>query len=595
MTTVTIPVTAYSAQSAFPDKPYGQLATLPVLNGSRDIYLRAPLSKIPDGATVVSAKIQFTGRSDETGSYTARVQPLGTPPTWNSNITWSTRPTTVVGTAVAVTKSSPTAGTLWEWTVSTDTQSVVSGTRVDYGWRLIADVANATSMNFAGSTAETGQPVLVVEYTVVPDEPENLHPSGGAVSIAKPVLTFDGDDDMTALQVQIDAAMDAGSPDFASGTVASSGGLLDLAATAYAGLSSGSSTYWRARQQTAGGWSPWSDWVPFSRVSWAAASLVNPPSGAIEDPTPPVEWTFAGTQTAYRARILKANGTLLATSGYTPGTGTTWTPDKGFTRSGQTGELQVDIYDNQDRVATPGDPEYKRLTLALTYTLDASVDPVNTLNAAMAPDGLGVLLTGIRTLGTPDKVAVFRDGDLIATHVGTDVFTGTAYSITDPLPPLGIPVTYRVAPIVGGSTASGGPTATLTPAAIGIHLFDTEDPDDRVLLLTETGAPEQDEPEDAIVHRPLNTDDDGLGQVVRRRLVRFRKEGVVNGVLVDDPDGEELLREWATFDAGHSFSLAFAGYSGTVIVGNFVFTERDNPRQAHSREVGVKFSYWGQA
>jgi len=755
MTTVTIPITAYSAQSASPDQRYGQLATLPLFNAAENVYFRAAVgSKIPDGATVVSATIQFRGRSNETGSYTARVQPLGTPPTWNSNVTWTNKPTTLVGTAVADTISSPSSGDLWEFTVTTDVQSVVSGTRVDYGWRMVADAGNATSMTFAGSTAETGEPVMVVEYTVVPDEPENLHPSGGSVSVAKPTLTFDGDDDMTALNVQIDPAADDVSPEFDSGSVAASGGLYDIAvatanllpdsqgnagtfdtditgwltsncsiarvttptqagagalrltataaanmfaassssvqsmvpvvvgqsyhveaysraattgrstrveiqwydsggaslstdtgtssandssswglreltatapaSAAYArprvfvtspaageqhyfdsvvftkgpswgGLAAGSSTFWRVRQQTAGGWSEWSDWVEFSRTAFPTLTLVSPASGTVEDPTFPVEWSFAGTQVAWQS-WLRVGANTASGSGYTPGTDTTWTPTKGFTRDAQTGTLYLRVWDDEERVATAGDPEYTQITLDLTYELDASVDPMTTLVAAPSPDGLGVLLTGTRSTGTPDEAVLFRDGDNIATYTGTDVFTGTVLDgITDPLPPLGKPVVYRVAPRVGGLTASGGPTATITPSATGIWLYDTEDTDDRVLLHTETGVPEQDDPEDAIVHRPLNKGDDGLGQVVRRRLIRFRKEGVVNGVLMDDADGEALLRSWAEdYDAGHLFALAFSGYSGTVIVGNFVFTERDNPRQARSREVGVKFNYWAQ-
>jgi hypothetical protein len=595
MTIVTIPLTVYSVQSAAPLRIYGQLASIPLLDASAEAFLRGPItSKIPAGANVVSAKVQFRQRLAETGSRTLKIQPVSPAATWNSNVTWTVRPTLMTGTVTTLTKSSPLGNTLWEWTVTSNVQVIVSGNRADNGWRIVADSGNGEVMTLAGTTAATGQPVLVVEYTVTPDAPENLHPASGSVSIAKPVLTFDAAEDITNLQVQIDPAMDGVTPDF-SHTEAASGGYLDLADTAYGGLGAGDTTYWRARQQTAGGWSAWSDWVSFSRTDFPTLTLVNPPTGAIDDGTPPVEWSYAGTQVAWQARIRDASGVVLANSGYTPGTATTWAPPKGFTRSGQTGDLEVRVWDDEERVATAGDPEYASVTLDLTYTLDPTVDPMDTIVAVPAPDGLGVLLTGTRAAGTPDEVVLFRDGANVSMTTGTDVFTGTVLDgLEDPLPPLGVPVEYRVAPRVGGKTAAGGPTVTIIPSAIGIWLIDADDTSSRVRMRTETGAPEQSQPEQAIVHTPLNKVD-GLGQVVRRRLVRYRPQGTVTGVLVGDTAGEALLRAWAEEDAGHLYLLAFSGFSGTVIIGDLEFTERDNPRQAETREVGVKFNYWSQA
>ena len=596
MTTLPIAMTAYSIQAAKPNQRYGQLSRLPVRFNESAVLFRAALHRVPAGATVTSATVEFTQWSDEGGSRTLRLRPIDEG--WNSNVTWGNRPS--VGAEVdAVTLAAPQRGATWSFDVTTEVQEVVSGQRTDRGWQLAADSAVSNTLTLKGSAASTRWPRLVVVYTMTPPAPENLHPASGAVSVAKPVLTFDASDSIIALQVQVDPGMDEVTPDFDSGTLAAAGGYLDLADTAYAGLAADATTSWRVRQETGGGWSDWSEWVDFTRLAKATLTITNP-GATSDDGTPPVTWTFTGTQTAWEARLLDAAGDVLDESGYTPGTDLAWTPERGLTTDGQVGTIELLVWDDSERVAVPGDPEYVIVTQEITYTLDPTVDPVTTLVATRAVGAPDVILTGTRTGGIPDEVDVFRNGVKVARHVGTDVFTGTAYTITDVLPPVGKPLTYRVAPRVDGLTASGGPTATLTVHAKGIWIVDLEDTDNRVHLYGD--VPEQAQPETAVVHTPL-LKVAGAGQVVRRRLVRYRPQGAVTGTVTDlghagVPSAatcEALLRDWADFDAGHRFRLVFSGFDGDCIIGDLTFTEVDNPSQETRRTLDVSMNYWGQA
>jgi hypothetical protein len=235
---------------------------------------------------------------------------------------------------------------------------------------------------------------------------------------------------------------------------------------------------------------------------------------------------------------------------------------------------------------------------------------MSSLAASQSGGTPDVELTGSRTSsgsGIPDEVDIFRDGARIARLAGVDVFYGSAFRWVDQMPPMARPVTYRVAPRVNGKTAAGGPEVVVTPLNRGIWLtkLDADDnPTDRLLLWSEDKFPEQTAPENSIVHAPLRRVD-GEGQVVRRRMVRFRPQGTVAGVIMDPPssaDGlpdaatcEALLRDWADDDAGDRYWLTYSGFTGTVIIGDVEFGERDNPRQDRGRMVNVSFNYWGQA
>lgn len=596
MTDPSLPMTAYSIQSAKPSVMYGQSATLPVANASAIVLLRVALDKVPAAATVTSATVSFTTAQSSSGSSTVSIQPATS--AWTSAVTWGTKPTTTTALD-SRTISSPTPGTLWTWDVTAWAQSVVSGSVTNYGLQVYTTGANPVTFN--GTRASSGFPVLTLTYLLLPDTPSNLHPSSGVVSLAKPTVTFDGDDDITGLQVQIDSPPGDSSPTFDSGTVTATAGLLDLSTTSFSGLTSGTPMVWRVRQQNATGWSPWSSWASLSRLSKSSLSITSPTSSTITDGTPTIQWSFGGTQVAWRATIEDATtGKILSDSGRRIGTGASWTPAKGLTKDGQAGVIRVYVWDSVDRTATPGDPSYTSVSETVTLDLDAGVGPMDTVDVIQEPPSPSIRIQGTRAAGVPDQVALFRDGTQIGRWNGTSVFTGTHFAVYDHEAPMHVPVSYRVAPITitGGVAhiAKGGTAETFVPTCAGIWLIDESDPSQQVGVM---GADDQEQtaPETSVLHTPISSDGDI--EVIRRRLVRMPPQGTVTGLLVDAMEqtaaaSESALRGFVDNDAGHTYRLVIGRQNLRVIVGDINFVEQSIDTVVE-RVLGVSFNWWAKA
>lgn len=602
MTTATLAGTAYSIQSAKPTRQYGQLANIPIRYSIGAALFRFPLSRIPDDATILSATISVYQSTGSNISRTLRLAPVTS--SWSSKVTWKNRPSR--GDQISLTKSAAESGvsTRWDWDVTTLAQQVVDGDRADRGWEITQVDDNGFAIY--GSAASRRQPFMTVEYTRVPEEPANLHPNDALTSTDHPILTFNADDNVTGIQVQIDPAMSSTAPLFDSGTVVTGGGYLDLSETAYTGVPADAPHYWRARQRNSFGWSDWSYWASMTYVPAGLLTITNPPEGDIADGTPPLMWTFDGTQEAWRARLLDAEGEEIDNSGYQPGNGTDWTPDTGLTKKNQQGTFELWVYDDFDRVATAGDPDYVRTTRVVTYVPDSSIDPMDTLVVTSADPVPDVILTGTRS-EVPDQVVLFRDDERIATYDGVDVFTGNEFRIVDYNVQVNKKTTYRVAPRVNGKTGAGGPEVTITPTAKGIWITDIGDKyelDKRVVLWSEVGAgvPEQSQPETAAVHVPMANGSSPV-RTIRRRLARGKPQGHIDGIVTDVPHPaaripkastcETWLRRWADYDAGNRYRLVFSGYSGSVILGNITFAERPD-NSVKRRMLNVSFDWWEQ-
>lgn len=592
-TTLSVGATAYSIQSAKPTTVFGQLAQLPLRWNAAQAQFQVSLAKIPKGATIVSAVVQFRTVAAQSGTYTARVY---TTAKWPSTLTWAKRPASTLVGQVAVTN--PGASALFAVDVTSTVQQMVTGTIPNNGWAVT--IAENATLKVRGSAATSGRPVLVVTYTVRPPTPTNLEPSNAAVSVDKPVLLFDADPTVTGLRVQIDPAADSVSPDFDSGPVAATGGLLDLAGTTYAGLAAGASTYWRAQQQTDGGWSDWSPWVSFSHQARAALTITSPAGVepvAVEDGTPPITWTFAGTQVAWRARLLDANGDPIADSGRNLGADTDWTPPKGLVSTGQAGLIEVTVWDNTDRAATPGDPAETIATVEVVLTPDATIGGYTSVTAANVGRSPVVAVSGHRS-AIPDAVALVRDGREVGRWDGADVTVpatgGYVTTVTDLTAVMGRPAVYSLVPVVNAKKGPPGVTVTYTPRCVGIWLTSVETAESVVLWGNDDVS--QSQPELAVVHRPIIEGD--AVPVVRRRLMRSAPEGELSGVLVDVGDYpaevmEERLRAWVDGDAGDLFTLTLAGYTGRVIIGDVTFTEV-NSNPGDGRMLAVSLNWWAQ-
>ena len=201
-----------------------------------------------------------------------------------------------------------------------------------------------------------------------------------------------------------------------------------------------------------------------------------------------------------------------------------------------------------------------------------------------------VTLTGTRT-EIPDELAIYRDGALIARRSGLGYFTGTNFSWTDwTCPPDGQIHTYRVAPIVNGRTAKGGPVVNVVLSVPDVWLIDAEDDNTqepaRALICSTDSDLTQSDTEISVTHEPITG---AHPHFIRRKLVRLPSSGSVTGTL-DPRQGLEpvsgfealaTLRAFAENDAGHKYRLVQRGENRQVTIGDLSFDSK------------VHFNWWG--
>lgn len=585
--TVTVFPSFISIQTIKPSTSFGTLAYPPLKVSAKEILLRAALPTLPKGSLIVSAEVHVTqGGNTWSGSNTLALRRNLS--SWLATVTWNRKPSVVSTPTDSVSKTGSTPGSVWVFDVTDDVQGWYSKTiKYNFGWTLRSDLASSKSVR--GRKAPSRHPFLVIEYEPPAKVPSGLSPAGGAVSVAKPVLTFDTSDNVTAIQVQVDAAADAVSPDFDSGTVTATGGKLNLADTAYAGLADGATTFWRARAQSPAGWSAWSSWVEFSRNDLDTVTLTSP-TATPADSTPPFAWTFGGTQTSWQADILY-QGKVIRSSGRVSGTADDWTATP-LTGSyfGKTLTARIRVFDDVVRIATPGVHTYSEDTVDYVPTFTATVSPMDTL-VAEQPDPVspGVVLSGTRAAGIPDEVAVFHDDVLVARLDGADVFTSsTVFSFTDWWARMGRSTVITVVPIVDGEFADDAPSATLTPKCQGLWLVEPASGDAIVLWNAEGGSTEA--PDLAAESRGVD------GKIYRRRLANAARQGSQPGDIIDAVgiSAQDVLDAFESFrlnDASTVYRLFRGQENLAVIAGNFLTV----PTQFENTELWStgQFDWWG--
>lgn len=192
----------------------------------------------PSGANIISAKLRVYTYEAWTGSNTLTAQRASQK--WSVNKMTYNRPATggaaVTGATAATTISGPAANTMFEIDVTALCQAVASGAAW-YGFRLSTNNAADVSIHSAQAPIGAFRPVLVVTWSEVPDEPDNLRPGGGRItSNGAPFLSWNfsdvnGDNNLANVQVQIGASqvlLDAGTATWDSGTIPSTEPNLDL-------------------------------------------------------------------------------------------------------------------------------------------------------------------------------------------------------------------------------------------------------------------------------------------------------------------------------------------------------------------------------
>lgn len=469
-----------------PKKNFQAGPKLRVASGTRETLIRLK-SPVPRGATVLSAKLVVQQVDTVTGTHQISVQRIAEK--WNVNtVTWDRKPP-ATGPAATVSKTGPGLFTLWEFDVTSILQGVADGNPF-FGFRLQSN--NASELQFYSMNSARNRPYLSVSWTTRPDAPTLLQPAYGAVTAAKPVLSCDytdhsGSTDLSAIQVQIDAADNfVSGVDWDSGTVPVDVPSLDLSTTSYPGLASGATTYWRVRVQDGDGlWSEWSDSAPITRIAKGTLAITSPaaaPSNYVTEFTPPILWTFSGTQTHSQVRVaLESNPKkLLHDSGKIQTSDNSYTLPKRILRDDQQYRVTVRVWDNVEREATAGDPVYVEAERTFTVAFDATVDAPTALVVAPVPGTPWVDITVARPT-TPDTWTIRRDGVALETDLEAGDLTpaGTigadpAWTWRDYTARPEVEHEYLVRAEVNGKLSAGGPSGTITVTSSGIWLADPD-------------------------------------------------------------------------------------------------------------------------
>lgn len=571
MPIIRIPLTTYRISENKPNQKWGSPKALPVAEGHR-VLCKVPIDRVPADGTIVSATLQFYADRNDAGGDNIRVLPVTS--NWRAGVTWATQPD--VGsvldtdTTAAVSARDAMPGldvTAW------------ASTRDRRGLCLRSTTANGSKFWVRGSSGENSQPVLIVEYTTVPDTSGNQRPSGGSVSVASPILTYAGADDMTAQRIQYSTTGDSGDIDYDSGWLAAVEGYFDPALEAGTEpvlTDGGAGIWWRVSTDGPEGPSVYSDWAYYEYNTLPDVTITNP-SGTTDDGSPPLTWTVEDDrQTAWRAEYWNGS-TLIASSGWAAEPATrTWTPDKNIPVPGGSGRFILWVRDDiTPRVAATNAPTEVRVVEDFTTVLSGAGTAIDTLTVTFE-DPIPVL-EGTRSLGVPDEVSLFRDGVQVpiwtedgtvypAWAPGSEFFDGDDFRIVDyTAQPRTTPV-WSVRVKVGGVTSAIGPTVSLPIATRSVWLVNPRT-DERVEVQGYNGLPavEQNTVENSILHTPLNGD--LIVEPKRRRLIRTTRFGALDGVVLNDDEG--ILDEWVNAESANKYRLIFGKVNWSVILGDY--------------------------
>lgn len=440
------------------------------------IYFGLPF---PRGAQVVSATVKMYSGTAVTDT-NLRIACRRALAKWRvGQINWNNQPSVSGLEATSPTITNPPAG--HEWSVDiTDILQGVSNGDAWFGIRLDLNTSQPAWVHSEQSPYVARRPVIEIEWLDDPEAPTELNPEDGQIiSVSHPITSFDFTDPdggtMQAYRVQT-AASEAGwdpttglaSPAF-DHTELTSIPQVRFGDIGYAGLAVDASVYWAvATQDTAGRWSDFSNPSLMTRKSKFTVTLDNPAAGAspeVNEPTPPFAWTVTGgTQTAYRLRLvdLTTNATVYDT-GRVTSTATSHTPPSGkITVPGRTYRVDLFVWDNLNRAATPGDPPYVLVQRDFTFNRSNTVTTVTSVTASKgAVDAPWWQLEWVDPT-MPDSYAIARDGVIIADDIDPqEVFvSGTTYRFNDMLVSGRQSHTWEILRNVNGKVSDANPVDT---------------------------------------------------------------------------------------------------------------------------------------
>ncbi len=591
MPQIVIPLTTYQIKQNQPGYALGSpgvQVTQTTSTATAIILCRIPVDKIPVGAVVTSAVVQFWNYVTKSGATPIRIRPINA--AWASSVTYAKRP--ALGSVITTTSiTSPAKNALYAFSVT-----AWANTRNRNG--LALDTTLATAISLYGSAASANKPVMVVDYYTPNNQPVNLSPQGGAVSVPKPVLSYTGDTDMDHQQIQYSTDGTVAGIVFDTGSIPAATGRYDPAAGAPS-LAVGGRIYWRAMTTGGGGTSPWSPWVSYTYQPITAPVIITP-GATTDDGSPTMSWTVAD-QVSWYADI-RQGPTILSSSPWDVDSVTReWVPGKGVPVPNGQGLLVLRITDSiSPRVAAEGAPVYAQTTLAFT-TIVGGAGPGITNLAVHFEDPIPVI-TGTRAIGIPDQVALMRDGALVnmwgadgvATHwaPGVDFFTGTNFAIPDYTANPRKPHTWSVLTKTGTTSSAVGATVTDTFSTGSVWIIDPRtgkqieilgnDDVPVVAQLTEEGS---------VIHTPVHGN--LIVEPVRRRLMRTTRSGSVEGLVLNGD--EDTLNAWALADSKLRYRLVFGKVNWPIIFGDYsptdVFYTHPDP-ECDDLLVLINLNWW---
>jgi len=591
MPQIIIPLTTYLIKQNRPASPLGSpgtLTTQAAANAVHRILIRVPVDQIPVGAVVTAADVQFWTAAAKTGVTPIRIIPISQP--WKSSVTWSNQPTR--GSVITTTSiTSPVVDQLYSFSVT-----AWANTRSRNG--LTIDTTIGTPIYLRGSAAALNKPVMVVDYYTPNSQPVGQSPQGGAVSVPTPILSYTGDTDMDHQQVQYSSdgtvagiTFDSGSIPAASGRYVPSGG--------EPALSPGQSTYWRVMTTGGGGTSPWSTWVSYSYQPIVPPVIINPPS-VTDDGSPTLNWTVAD-QVSWKAELHEGS-TILSQSAWDVDTATRdWNPPKGVKVPNGHGRMVLRTTDSiSPRVAAEGAPIWSVVEKTFD-TVHTGTGPAVT-NLAVEMDDPVFVITGTRTLGIPDEIALWRDGKVVTIWdadgvprkwaPAVDFFDGTDFTIRDYTADPRVEHTWSVLTKIDGVTSSIGDEVTDILTTASVWIVDPRT-GQQIEILGNNAVPvvSQVTEEGSILHTPVHGN--LVVEPVRRRLMRTTRSGSIEGLVLNGDEGR--LNSWALSDSGLKYRLIFGKVNWPIIFGDYsptdVFYNHPDPK-CDDTLVLVALNWW---